>query len=53
MAWRTHWSNKEENVMALKASEISTLIKERIENFEASTEARHPPKRGTLARSSR
>ena len=26
--------------MALKASEISTLIKERIENFEASAEAR-------------
>ena len=26
--------------MALKASEISQLIKERIENFEATTEAR-------------
>ena len=36
----THWSLKEENKMALKASEISDLIKERIEKFESSAEAR-------------
>ena len=39
-AWQTRWSLEEEPPMALKASEISQLIKERIENFEASAEAR-------------